>query len=111
MVENELIDLNLIYSKIKSFIDSIFSLKNNISEIPDIPNDSFGFLNPLLKNFIWNIWKGINKFNDIVMSQLDTFIYSFKFATMKSFTSFNEIKSDLFEKNYLKIKEMHILII
>ena len=98
MVENEVNNLNLIYSKIKSFIDSISSLKNNISEIPDIPNGSFGFLNALLKNFIGNIQKDINKFNDIVMSQLDTFIYSFKFATTKNLTLFNEIKCDLFEE-------------
>ena len=85
MVENEINDLNLIYSKIKSFIDGISSLKNNINDIPDIPNGSFGFLNPLLKNFVSNIQK-------------DNFIYSFKFATTKNLTSFNEIKYDLFEE-------------
>ena len=98
MVENEINDLNLIYSKIKSFIDGISSLKNNINDIPDIPNGSFGFLNPLLKNFVSNIQKDINQFNDIILNQLDNFIYSFKFATTKNLTSFNEIKYDLFEE-------------
>ena len=98
MVENEINDLNLIYSKIKSFIDGISSLKNNINDIPDIPNGFFGFLNPLLKNFVSNIQKDINQFNDIILNQLDNFIYSFKFATTKNLTSFNEIKYDLFEE-------------
>ena len=101
MLENEINDLNLIYSKIKSFIDSISSLQNNISDIPDIPNGSFGFLNPILKNFAGNIQKDISKFNDIVLNQLDTFIYSFKFATTKNLTLFNEIKCDLFEEKKL----------
>ena len=98
MVENEINDLNLIYSKIKSFIDGISSLKNNINDIPDIPDGFFGFLNPLLKNFVSKIQKDINQFNDIILNQLDNFIYSFKFATTKNLTSFNEIKYDLFEE-------------
>ena len=92
MVENEVKDLNLIYSKIKSFIECISSIKNNISEIPDIPNGSFGLLNPLKLYLKYS--KRYKKINDIVMSQIYTFMYSFKFATTKSFILFNEIKCD-----------------
>ena len=98
MVENEINDLNLIQSKIKSFMNNICTLKNDIVNSPNIPNGSFGFLNPLLKNFSINIQKNINQFNDIILNQLDNFIYSYKFATTKNLTQFNEIKCDLFDE-------------
>ena len=98
MVENQTNDLNLILSKVKTFVDNITKLKDEIMNIPDIENGSFGFLNQILKNFVLNIQKNIIQFNDIIINPLDNFIYSFKFATSKNLTQFNEIKSDLFEE-------------
>ena len=105
MIENQINDLNLIQIKIKSFINNISSLKDDISKIPDIHNGSFGFLNPLLKTFSSNIQKNINDFNDIVLNQIDNFIYSFKFATTKNLTQFNEIKNDLCEEKKILISK------
>ena len=98
MVENQINDLNLILSKVKIFVDNISNLKNGIINIPNIENGSFGFLNQILNNFVINIQKNIVQFNDIIINPLENFIYSFKFATSKNLTQFNEIKSDLFEE-------------
>ncbi len=98
MVENQTNDLNLIHSKIKTFEKNMSSLKDDIANIQDIENGSFGFLNEFFKKFINNIQKNIVNFNDLVLNQLDSFIYSYKFATTKNLTEFNEIKYDLFEE-------------
>ena len=98
MVENQTNDLNLIHSKIKTFVTNMTSLKGEITNIQEIPNGSFFFLNNVLKNFIINIQRNIVQFNDLVLSPLDSFIYSFKFASAKNLTQFNEIKYDLFEE-------------
>ena len=108
MIETQTNDLNLIQIKIKSFINNMSSLKNDISKIPDIPNGSFGFLNPLLKSFSYNIQKNINDFNDIILNQIDNFIYSFKFATTKNLTQFNEIKNALFEEKKILINKRDV---
>ena len=105
MIETQINDLNLIQAKFKSFINNISSLKDDISKIPDIPNGSFGFLNPLLKSFSSNLQKNINDFNDIILNQIDNFIYSFKFATTKNLTQFNEIKNDLYEEKKILISK------
>ena len=98
MVENQTNDLNLIHSKIKTLEKNMSSLKDDIANIQDIENGSFGFLNEFFKKFINNIQKNIVNFNDLVLNQLDSFIYSYKFATTKNLTEFNEIKYDLFEE-------------
>ena len=98
MVENQTNDLDLIQSKLKTFINNISSLKDDVINIPEIKNGSFGFLDPILKNFVNNIQKDITQFSDIILSPLENFIYSFKFATAKNLTQFNEIKCDLFEE-------------
>ena len=74
MVENQTNDLNLILSKVKTFVDNITKLKDEIMNIPDIENGSFGFLNQILKNFVLNIQKNIIQFNDIIINPLDNFI-------------------------------------
>ena len=74
MVENQTNDLNLILSKVKTFVDNITKLKDEIMNIPDIKNGSFGFLNQILKNFVLNIQKNIIQFNDIIINPLDNFI-------------------------------------
>ena len=98
MVENQANDLNLIQNKIKIFLNNINSLKDDIKQIPDIQNGSFGFLNKIFKNFVNNIQNCISQFTDIILNPLDNFIYSYKFATGKNITLFNELKSDLFEE-------------
>jgi hypothetical protein len=98
MVESHINELNLIQNKIKLFKNSMSILKEDLLSFPEIQSDSFGFLNPLIKNFNKNLQININQFNDLIINPLDNFIYSFSFATSKNLTIFNEIKCDLFEE-------------
>lgn len=109
MVENQTNDLNLIRSKIKSFEKNLSFLKDEISNTQDIPNGSFGFLNTVLKKFNNNLQKNLVQFGDLILNPLDSFIYSFKFATTKNLTQFSEIKSDLFEgkKNLINKRDIY----
>ena len=98
MVEGHINELNLIQNKIKLFKNNMSTLKEDLLSIPEIQSDSFGFLNPLIDNFNKNLQININLFNDLIINPLDSFIYSFNFATSKNLTIFNEIKCDLFEE-------------
>ena len=91
-------DLSLIKSKIKVFKKNMLSLKDDLSKIKDIPNGYFGFLNQLLKNFTKNITENLFQFDDLIITPLDNFLYSFQFATSKNINILQEIKKNLFEE-------------
>ena len=98
MVEGHINELNLIQNKVKLFKNNMSVLKEDLLSIPENQSDSFSFLNPLINNFNKNLQININQFNDLIINPLDSFIYSFNFATSKNLTIFNEIKCDLFEE-------------
>ena len=97
MIENHSNDLSLIQKKINLFNKNISLLKDEIIKIPDIKDDSFSFLNPIIKKFVKSLQINITNFNDYIIGPLDSFIYSYNFATSKNLTQLSEIKNDLFE--------------
>ena len=102
-------DLNLLQRKIKLFKNNMLVLKDELLKIPEIQNDSFGFVNPLIKKFIKNLQNNITHFNDFIISPLDSFIYSFNFATSNNLTILNQIKCDLCEekKNLINKRDIY----
>ena len=104
-VESQIEDLSLIKEKMKAFKKNMTSLRDDINKIKDIPNGYFGFLNQLLKNFVKNITENIFQFDDLIITPLDNFLFSFKFATSKNLNILQDIKKNLFdEKQELKNK-------
>ena len=103
--ESQIKDLVLIKEKMKVFKKNMITLKEDISKIKEIPNGHFGFLNNILKNFVNNMNENLFKFDDLIISPLDNFLYSFKFATSKNINLLKTIESDLTEeKQKLKNK-------
>ena len=104
-IKKEKKNLNMIENKLKSFHKNISILKDDILNIPDLPNGTFHFLNQILQNFITNIKRNINEFNDIIESSLENFFISLNYATENNLNQFNEIINNLYkEKEILKNK-------
>ena len=98
-VESQIEDLSLIKEKMKAFKKNMASLRDDINKIKDIPNGYFGFLNQLLKNFVKNITENIFQFDDLIITPLDNFLFSFKFATSKNLNILQDIKKIYSMKN------------
>ena len=109
MVGVHINDLNLLQRKIKLFKNNMSTLKDELLKIPEIQNDSFGFVNPLIKKFTKNLQNSITHFNDFIISPLDSFIYSFNFATSNNLKILNQIKCDLCEekKNLINKRDIY----
>ena len=104
-VESQIKDLSLIKEKMKVFKKNMITLREDISKIKEIPNGYFGFLNQIMKNFVKNINENLFRFDDLIITPLDNFLFSFKFATDKNINMLKEIKKNLTEeKNELKNK-------
>ena len=104
-LEKEKEDLNIIETKLKSFQKNISILKDDILNIPDVPNGTFNFLNQVFQNFITNIKKNLKEFGDIIESSLENFFISLKYATENNLNQFNEIINNLYkEKEIFKNK-------
>ena len=91
-------DLSLIKEKMKTFKKNMLTLKEDINKVRDIPNGYFGFLNRVLKNFLKNLSDNLIQFDDLIISPMDNFLYSFKFATSKNLNLLKEIRKDLTEE-------------
>ena len=76
----------------------MLTLKEDINKVRDIPNGYFGFLNRVLKNFLKNLSDNLIQFDDLIISPMDNFLYSFKFATSKNLNLLKEIRKDLTEE-------------
>ena len=110
-VESQIKDLSLIKEKMKVFKKNMITLREDISKIKEIPNGYFGFLNQIMKNFVKNINENLFRFDDLIITPLDNFLFSFKFATDKNINMLKEIKKNLTEeKNELKNKYLKNLI-
>ena len=104
-VESQIKDLSLIKEKMKVFKKNMITLREDICKIKEIPNGYFGFLNQIMKNFVKNITENLFQFDDLIITPLDNFLFSFKFATDKNINMLKEIKKILIEeKNELKNK-------
>ena len=104
-VETKIKDLSLIKEKIKVFQKNMISLKDDITNIDEVPNGSFGFLNKIMGNFVKNITATLFQFDDLIITPLDNFLFSFKFATSKNINMLQDIKNNLTEeKQQLKNK-------
>ena len=104
-VKEQLKDLSLIKEKILVFKNNMILLKEDLDKIKKIPNGYFGFLNQILKDFVKNLSDNLCQFDDLIISPLDNFLYSFQFATSKNINMLKDIKKDLTdEKQELKNK-------
>ena len=104
-VESKINDISIIKEKIKVFKKNIIALKDDISNIEEVPNGYFGFLNKIMKNFVKNITDTFFQFDDLIITPLDNFLFSFKFATSKNINILLDIKNNLTEeKQQLKNK-------
>ena len=91
-------DLLLIKEKMKVFKTHLLSLQKDINKIDYIPNGYFGFLNLLMENFGKKITDDLFQFEDLIISPLDNFLYSFNFATSKNINMLKDIQKDLIEE-------------
>ena len=104
-VNDQIKDLSLIKEKLLVFKNNMILLNEEIDKLKKIPNGYFGFLNQILKDFVKNISDNLYQFDDLIITPLDNFLYSFQFATSKNINILKDIKKDLTEeKQELKNK-------
>ena len=104
-VNDQIKDLSLIKEKLLVFKNNMILLNEEIDKLKKIPNGYFGFLNQILKDFVKNISDNLYQFDDLIITPLDNFLYSFQFATSKNINILKDIKKELTEeKQELKNK-------
>ena len=104
-VNDQIKDLSLIKEKILVFKKNMILLNEEIDKMKKIPNGYFGFLNQVLSDFVKTLSDNLYQFDDLIITPLDNFLYSFQFATSKNINILKDIKKDLTEeKQELKNK-------
>ena len=93
--EDKIHNFNNISNKIKSFHSGLENLKNYITSVPDLSNTPFKFLDDILKNFTKFLDKNICLIQNLIISQLNNTIKSFKIVIDENLKRLKEIKYNL----------------
>ena len=91
-VNDQIKDLSLIKEKILVFKKNMILLNEEIDKMKKIPNGYFGFLDQVLSDFVKTLSDNLYQFDDLIITPLDNFLYSFQFATSKNINILKDIK-------------------
>ena len=103
IIKNQLSNMTFLLDKTNSFKNGIILIEKNLKSI--IGNcEEYDFINPIFDDFINDIHKYTEKYNEQISIQIQQFIESFTFSTNIGINSLNQINSVLTENNKKVIK-------
>ena len=103
LIKNQLNDMEFLLDKSNSFKNGIILIEKNLKSIQG-NSDEFDFINPIFNNFIKEIHKYTELYNEQISNPIQQLIENFNCTTNISIGSFNQIKLNLIDNKQKVIK-------
>jgi hypothetical protein len=103
IIKTQLNNLTFLLDKTNSFKNGIILIEKNLKSIQG-KSEEFDFINPIFNNYINEMHKSSEIYNQQISIPIQQFIESFTYATKNSMNSFNQIKDSLIQNKQKVIK-------